>query len=376
MMLDPPSSAHVAGPRLSDGPAGDLTLSWIEQREHGAQLRYSSYRAGSFGESTTVVNDPRMFVNWADTPSVMHVGADHWIAHWLRYSADMTYSYDVVVSQSLDGGSSWSTPVTPHVDGTNTEHGFVSMYPSPNGTGLVWLDGRKTAGEPGADVLATSMTLRSAVLDKNGQRRDEQLIDESVCDCCQTSIATGSEGPVAVYRNRTADEIRDIYVTRLIEGQWDTGTPLHGDNWQIAGCPVNGPSIVAGGDDLAIAWFTAANNTPLVQMAISQDGGLTFGEPIEIAAGRLAGYVGITALGRQAYAASWVSRGASGGNSINVRYIGPDGALGPVHPIAETNQLRVFPQLAYRDGHLVLAWTDESDDQRHLRIARVPVTLR
>jgi hypothetical protein len=90
----------------------------------------------------------------------MHVKDDHLIAHWLRYSADKTYSYDVVVSQSVNAGETWSEAVTAHSDGTPTEHGFVSMYPDVDGVGLLWLDGRDTANEPAENVLDTSMTLR------------------------------------------------------------------------------------------------------------------------------------------------------------------------------------------------------------------------
>jgi len=375
VMLPVPTSGSVAGPRLSDGAARELTLSWMEQRERGADLKFASYADGDFGKATAIVSEPRMFVNWADTPSVMPVGGDHWIAHWLRYSADMTYSYDVVVAQSFDGGTSWSAPVTAHADGTTTEHGFVFMYPAPDGVGLIWLDGRNTAGEPGPDVLATSMTLRSAVIDATGKLSNEQLVDNAVCDCCQTDVAIGSKGPVAVYRNRTADEIRDIYLTRYVDNQWETGSPLHEDNWRIAGCPVNGPSIVAEGNDVAIAWFTAADGAPLVQIKVSNDGGTNFAPPIEIASGRIAGYAGITALGDGSYAVSWVSRNESGSNSISVRRVSANGQLDPIRTIAESNQLRLFPQIAYRDENLILVWTDELDDQRHLRVARVPVAL-
>lgn len=375
VFLTSPTSGDVAGPRFSDGDQRELILSWMEHRDPGADLIFASYADGVFGSTATVVSEPRMFVNWADTPSVMPVGGTHWIAHWLRYSAEMTYSYDVVVSQSFDGGNSWSEPATAHTDGTPTEHGFVSMYPAPGGVGLIWLDGRETAGEPGADVLATSMTLRSAVINANGKRQNEQLVDSSVCDCCQTDVAIGSRGPVVAYRNRTADETRDIYVSRLVDNRWEAGAPLHADNWRIAGCPVNGPSIVARGDDMAIAWFTAANDTPRVQVVISSDGGSTFGEPIEIASGRIAGYAGITILDDRSFAVSWVSRSESGNNAINVRRVSAVGHLDPAHIVAESNQLRLFPQIAYRDKNLVLAWTDESDEQRRLRVARVPVTL-
>ena len=367
------TSGKVTGPRFSQGADGSLILSWMESVESGTALQFARLTDGSFTAPRRVVIEPRMFVNWADLPSVMQVNDDHWIAHWLRYSADKTYSYDVVVSQSIDGGKSWSQAVTAHTDGTPTEHGFVSMYPEVDGVALLWLDGRDTAGEPGEGVLDTSMTLRSAVLTRDGRVMREQLVDDSVCDCCQTDIAVSSRGPIAVYRDRTAEEVRDIYITRYTDGQWQPGVPIHEDNWVIAGCPVNGPSIVATGDNVAITWFSVVNDSPVVKVVTSDDGGMTFAEPVEVASGRLAGYVGLAALNDASLVVSWVSRNASGGNSLNLRRITIDGQLDPVHEIAKIGQLRVFPQLAFQHDSLFVAWTDEQDDTRHLRLAQVPV---
>jgi hypothetical protein len=314
-----------------------------------------------------------MFVNWADLPSVMHVKDDHLIAHWLRYSADKTYSYDVVVSQSVNAGETWSEAVTAHTDGTPTEHGFVSMYPGVDGVALLWLDGRDTANEPGKNILDTSMTFRSAVLTTDGRVTRKQLIDDSVCDCCQTDVAISSKGPLAVYRDRTVDEIRDIYIARSVDGQWQPGRRIYADNWTIAGCPVNGPSIVASDDFVAIAWFSAANNRPVVRVVTSDDGGTTFADPVEVASGRLAGYVGLALLDDDSLVTSWVSRNASGNNALNLRRLSKKLQLEPVQEIAEITQLRVFPQIAVRNSKLFVAWTDDMDGYRQLRLVRIPV---
>src|SRR5690606_35966564 len=45
-------------------------------------------------------------------------------------------------------------------------------------------------------------------------------------------------------------------------------------------CPVNGPQVAALGDTVAVAWFSAPEGTPArVQLAISTNGGATFGTP-------------------------------------------------------------------------------------------------
>jgi hypothetical protein len=345
----------------------------METSDEMTDLRYASLSEGRFNESSTAVTDSHMFINWADLPSVMHVTEDHWIAHWLRYSADKTYSYDVVVAQSFDGGDTWNDTLPAHTDGTPTEHGFVSMHRDADGVSLLWLDGRDTANEPSDNVLDNSMTLRSAVITAGGDRVREQLVDDSVCDCCQTDVAIASSGPIAVYRDRTAEEIRDIYVSRYVDGSWQPGARLFADNWKIPGCPVNGPSIVARGDKVAVAWFSAADNTPIVRVIRSTDSGATFGNPVEIAAGKLAGFVSLAQLPDDSLAVSWVSRDPGTGNVINVRHIATDGVPGPVHQVGTSGQVRVFPQLGYQEGNLYLVWTDIAGEQRVLSAVSIPV---
>ena len=330
-------------------------------------LKYSPLVDDKFTNAFEVVTEPKAFVNWADLPSVVPLAGDHWIAHWLRYSSEATYSYDVVTSQSIDGGKTWGEATTAHTDGTFSEHGFVSITPDAEGAALLWLDGRNTP--------EASMTLRFVVITPDGRRTREQLVDASVCDCCQTDIAIAADGPVAVYRDRTADEVRDIYVTRYIDGQWAPGVSLFPDNWTIAGCPVNGPSIVADGKQVAVAWFSAARDNPVVRVATSIDSGATFGVPTEIASGRINGYVGLAMIDPDTVAVSWVGKNADGSSSVLLRRLSGDGRLGPTLNLGQTRQLRVFPQLAYVDGHLYAVWTDDGDDGRRMKGVKVPVTV-
>ena len=79
-------------------------------------------------------------------------------------------------------------------------------------------------------------------------------------------------GPVAAYRDRSEAEIRDIAVRRLVGGEWSEPVHVGEDNWEIRGCPVNGPALAARGEDVAIAWFTGAGGTAKVSVAFSADG--------------------------------------------------------------------------------------------------------
>lgn len=367
------AEGNLVGPRFAEGPDGRLVMSWMRRDEAGATLFFAPVGDKGFGSPTDVVSDAKMFVNWADMPSVMPLEGDHWVAQWLSYSAELTYSYDVVVAQSFDGGETWSGPVAAHTDGTPTEHGFVSMHRETDGVALLWLDGRQTGGEQTEDPLDTAMTLRAVIMTRDGERLRRQLVDDAVCDCCQTDVAVSAAGPIAVYRNRTGEEIRDIYVSRYADGRWSAGEPLHTDNWVIPGCPVNGPSISANGQFVAVAWFAAPEGRPRVSVLLSSDGGLTFGKPIQIAAEKVSGYVGTALIDDRTLAVSWLAKGEDGPNIVRVRLVDAEGTVGPVVDVGDTSQVRVVPQLGRSGDRLVLAWTDGELHQSRIESVSVPI---
>jgi hypothetical protein len=327
------------------------------------------------------------FVNWADFPSVVPVAGDLWAAHWLVKSGPQTYAYDVAVALSQDRGVTWSEPLAPHTDGTPTEHGFVSLFPWADGVGALWLDGRNmapdadSAGGPDHDMAGhgthssqDGMTLRFAAIGTNRTLASEVLVDERVCDCCQTDVAMGPDGPIAVYRNRTADEIRDIYVARAVDGRWQPGRPVADDGWHIAGCPVNGPAVAAVGDAVAVAWYTAAEGLGRVRVAFSADGARTFGAPIDLDRSEPLGRVAVVMLASGDAVVSWMRPHDRSRLEIVAQRVSAAGALGPLRSIARTGAGRPsgFPQLAVADGQMVFAWTDTTEPLTRLRAARLP----
>ena len=146
-------------------------------------------------------------MNWADFPSVVPIDERFWLAHWLVRAGESPYAYDIYLASSVDGGVHWGAPFKLNLDGTATEHGFVSLFPLGSGAGALWLDGRETPQGGG-------MTVRVARVDARGLTSDEKVLDAFACDCCQTDVAVATEGPVLVYRDRSEDEIRDISLSR------------------------------------------------------------------------------------------------------------------------------------------------------------------
>lgn len=277
-----PTAAAAAQPSLSRGTDGALNLSWIERSGNGHRLRFARYANRRWSETRTIAEGDNWFVNWADFPSTTQLPDGTLWAHNLVKSAKGTYAYDVVLYRSGDGGKSWSKPIRVNDDGTPTEHGFASLWPwSKSELALVWLDGRNTGG--GHDAHAghdgasgNMMTLRAAVYDGRGRKTAEWPLDASTCDCCQTDAALTANGPAIIYRDRDPQEIRDIYVTRHVDGRWQTPKPVAADQWRMPACPVNGPALAAHGASLWAAWYTGSGNAPKIRVAYSGDGGGAF----------------------------------------------------------------------------------------------------
>jgi hypothetical protein len=357
-----PTLGAATSPKLAKGPDDRVLLSWLQTDSAAVALNYSPYADGTWGAAKMVSESEDMFVNWADLPSVVPLADGRLAAHWMVLSGAHSHAYDIAFSESEDNGETWSTATTPHTDGTDTEHGFVSIYSYEGETGLLWLDGRKMVNEVTDDPVASGMTLRS----------DKQLVDELICDCCQTDVAIASSGPVAVYRDRSVDEIRDIYITRLIDGRWQSGIAVAKDGWEIWGCPVNGPSIAADGDRVAVVWFTAAEE-PLVQLAISVDSGETFSAPVEIVRSETLGRAAIALLDDGAVAVSWLESTESGDSQVKLKRVNADGSAGPVRVIANSASAFSVPQMLRRNSDLVFAWTQSDNDEHSIKSARVAI---
>ena len=373
-----PAAAGSSEPHLAVGNDGTVVLSWLQRvGAEAVELQFAVLGAEGWGPSRTLRRGSNWFVNWADFPSVEPLSEDLWAAHWLVKREGGVYAYDVAIALSTDRGQTWSEPVMPHDDGTATEHGFVTLFPWHGSVGAVWLDGRnmKEDGghESGGHGEGGPMTLRSALIGGGGRIDHAREIDAMVCDCCQTDVALAVGGPVAIYRDRTAEEIRDISVARQIGGEWQPPVTLGEDRWFIPACPVNGPAIAGRDDRLAAVWLTAtAERKTKVKAAYSKDGGQSFSPEIIIDDQRPMGRVDVVMLPDHAAIVSWLRRTTEGKAELRIRRLSSSGEVGPSQVITETGDSRPFgfPQMVLAGSELVFAWTDASGDEHQVRTAK------
>jgi BNR repeat-like domain len=366
-----PAGANSAQPQLLV-EGNRAVLSWIERHGERAVLKVSERSAPGWSNAQTVVSGDDFFVNWADVPSIRPLADGTLVAHWLQKSGNNTYAYDVRLSWSRDRAMTWSAPTSPHHDGTNTEHGFVSLFQTPAaGVGLVWLDGRTMKPDTHGTHHTGNMSLRAAVYERDGMQRWEMLVDDRVCECCPTAAAVTSEGPIVAFRNRSDDEIRDIYVSRFDGERWTEPTPVHNDGWKIAACPVNGPALSASGRDVVVAWFTVEEGQGRVFGAFSSDAGRTFGAPIRIDDAGSLGRADVELLKDGSAAVTWIEF-AEQRSQFRIRRVTRSAARSASLTIAGIAGSRAsgYPRLAQVKDELLFAWTESDGNSSQVRTAR------
>jgi len=180
-------------------------------------------------------------------------------------------------------------------------------------------------------------------------------------------------GPAAVYRNKTSDHLRDIYLARRIAGVWQPGVALNADGWMIQGCPVNGPSLAAAGNFAAAAWFTAVPG-PRVRLAISRDGGRRFGEPLTVSENAL-GRVDLAVFPDGRAAVTWIEAGSDSAAVMLALYAPETGLVGGRWVVDQTPSGRSsgFPRLVRTTRDLVIAYRDPAAVRIKIRaLALIP----
>ncbi len=360
--IESPAGPGSGEPSLFVANDGTTFLSWVESSDEGHALRFSTLAKGRWNDPRTIASGRDWFVNWADVPSLIALNDGTLVAHWLVENGPDTYAYEIRISFSHDLGITWSKPQVLHQDGTQTEHGFVTLMPWQDDELMaVWLDGRQYAAhqnESGATIQPTEeMTLRAARLTRSGQRIEESVLDTRVCDCCPTTATLTADGIVAAYRDRSPKEIRDIGIARYTDGSWGEPTVPVPDHWEVGGCPVNGPALHARKNVVALAWFTAANNEARVKLAISTDGGATFGDAIVVDDGDPEGRVDVVVLD-DLVLVSWLEL-VQDSAEVRLRAVTLEGELQPSSLVTQSSSERAsgFPRMVWDGQRVIFAWT-------------------
>ena len=347
-----------------------LFLSWVTKENSIATLNFSKLNKGKWTSPEAIASGSDWFVNWADFPGIAENNGNL-LTHFLRKSDTAYFAYDVFINLKNESEDQWREPFKLHSDTTKTEHGFVSIIPFEEDSFFVtWLDGRETANHD----ESMAMNIRAAVVTSAGEILDDTLLDTRTCDCCHTTAAITGNGPVVIYRDRSETEVRDISIVRQVDGNWTKPKPIHIDNWEINGCPVNGPKADAIDNSLVVAWFTAAENIPKVNVAFSADGGENFSEPIRVDNGNPIGKVDVSLIDKENALVSWVE-GSGSDAQIKVVKVTAKGDKSEPQVVSNSTDARAngFPQMEILGENVYFAWTVEENGGLHVETSFLPL---
>ena len=337
---------------------GALSLSWISSKnKNKASLHFSQFKKGKWIKPQKIANGSDWFVNWADFPAHA-INEDLIITSYLKKSDSGTYTYDVILNLQKLSGEKIKKDFLLNTDGVKAEHGFVSIIPNNNkGFFITWLDGRNTV-EKKLDGHHKPMTIRFAEITNTGEVINESELDAAVCDCCQTSIAMTNNGPIVVYRDRSENEVRDIYTIRNINGVWEEPNPLHNDGWIINGCPVNGPKVAVNSTNLAIAWFTVVNDNPIVNVSFSKTNGDSFGTPFKLNDLDAIGRVDVAFLNNEEVIVSYMEVDDIG-TYLRIKKVSVNGEISKPITVSKIDGGRNtgVPQLEIINNEIFIVWT-------------------
>lgn len=340
-LIASPAQVGAAASQLTTGADGSVFMSWIEPTGGGKAkaLRIAAFdpRQKSWRPANTVSEGSDFILNFSSTPQLAINAAGVIAAVWYVANPstdEMKYpTYHGMISRSEDRGVTWTAPVRLTTESTSNE--FLSLTALADGRFLaVWLDAREKTGHHGGE-----QTLRARILFSDAP---DALLDPRVCDCCATSVVAFTDGSaLAIYRDRSEEEIRDISRVRFQNGAWSEPQKLSQDHWKIAGCPINGPVISAAGARVAAAWYTAADDQPRVFVSTSSNAGDVFLAAARVDDGKPLGYVDVVELLDGTSLVSWVEAGATAQEAaIWLRRILNDGSLSVPVRLATTTRDR------------------------------------
>jgi BNR repeat protein len=354
-----PAGAGSIQSNWSATPDYGALLSWTEPGKEGSlSLRYAKLRGGKWSEPRTIAAQRHFFRHPAELPEVVQLSEHQWLAHWVEMPKEESEAEYVYTSASTDGVQ-WSMPSMAHRDRAAVQHGLASMVASaPAESSLFWLKGGVNEEAPAA--------LMRTIVDASGKEVREERLAPDVCACCPTAVAKTDKGLLLAYRGHTTADIRDIDVLRFENGHWSQPRNLYADNWKINACPTNAASVAAVGNQVAIAWFTGAQDAPKTEIAFSSDGGSTFTKPTTVSTGRSFGYTSVVLI-KDAAIVSWLEQGSGGGAArVLVRGISFAGAAGPVLQVAEGGRMGLgYPRLLHslQIGETFITWGDPKQVQ-------------
>lgn len=370
-----PAAHHGKAPDLGTGAAFDRDgVLWVVMKETDANGEFILLQSTSdLGKSWTpkkrILNDPEpvtargearphivfgprgeMYVTFTSTIAKPHVG-------------------NIRFLRSLDGGRTFSEPITVQKNFDAVTHSFESIAVDRTGNIFIaWIDGRDAgASKARKKPYAGSAVYYSVSMDQGKTFSGDFKLADHACECCRIGLALHPQaGPVAFWRHVFEPNIRDHAVATLHpDGQPSSVTRATFDDWRIDACPHHGPSLAFSPDGRRHqVWFNGSEADGGARYASTfADGSLE--KPLALGSDQ-ASHPDILVNGEKIVMAWKEFDGVS--TSIAARWSDSDGKSWKQASLARTMGESDKPYLAAGSGKIVLVWRTQDEGLRVIPI--------
>jgi hypothetical protein len=170
---------------------------------------------------------------------------------------EKTFAGNIRFSRSLDGGKTFSAPITVNDGPQEIGHSFAAMTMNDKGrVTVLWLDGREKWQAEQKGKSYTGSTLFYAVSDDGAHFSANKKLADHVCECCRVEMVLDNTGvPVAFFRKIFDGSERDFALAPVKEKT--SVRRVSEDHWAIDACPHHGgDTVVDSKGSHHLVWFT------------------------------------------------------------------------------------------------------------------------
>ncbi len=376
--LSLPAAEGAEGMRLNTDPQGKLYASWLNPTPGGGwQFQFSQWEQNSWSAPKTIAEGGReWYASWADAPRLAR-GSDAnktFYASWLVGSSRRNpYDHNIFISSSPDG-ESWNEPYSPYPDKSIPAYfGLNRFLALPNGQMLLlWMDGRDTKFRvPGTDRFypkeGASIYLMSALTQGNEPFSEGIVVDSLISELCPFDLTLTAKGPLLVYRDRLPDKSRPICLKRWKASGWQKVDFPHSDHWKLTYYLTEGPILDASDKLVALAWYSASDKDPRIEVCFSENAGDSFSPPFRLPGGTPLGKADIAINKKGNALVSWITD-APEGAQLQLAEVSPAGKVIRSSTVANLGPDKVlqYPSLENFKEGTALLWKETGGDYQVL----------
>ena len=395
-LLSPATSDESADPALALDPStGDVLLSWVGGDSTGWSLYFA--RSGDQGKtwglpSLVASGEHEVHPHGESSPRLVAATGGRVALAWassVEVPGRKWPATAIRLSRSMNGGTSWSPPVTLNDDTTGSPAGHQfhgAAWSGESGLVVSWLDEREgaaleihhgahspTAGDPTDEPDAVIFSANSADF---GQTWDatNQLMWGQVCPCCRVTLARRPDGRViSAWRKHYPGNIRDVVTAPVAPGAPVEPSRVNQDNWVYPGCPHTGPGIAV---DTAgarhVVWYVGKEGEAGVYYQRVLDDAGPAEAPVALIRARTmpAAHTTVAALSAGRALAAY-DMTETGDRAISVSLIGADRTV-LRRQVITGSEGGQYPQvISAGAGRAIVAWIGKKGDRREIRLVAI-----